>query len=119
MSTPVSHLHTVGNEVDSIPSPAAHACHQHHYTATPGLAHHMPGLPACCLLPDTLLLLQLVNLGHAVEASQATTDLENFDTDDLAYLAPETVGSQHQLLQASGCTAERPVALAQDEVLAH
>ena len=65
----------------------------------------------CCLLPDTQLVLQLVDLGHAVEASQATTDLEEFDIDDLAYLAPETIGSQHKLLQAGRCTAERPIAL--------
>ena len=71
----------------------------------------MSGFSVCCLLPDTLLVLQIVDLGHAVEASQATTDLEDFDIDDLAYLAPETVGSQHKLLQARRCAAERPVAL--------
>ena len=103
----VLHLH----KADSIPSPAAHACREHHHPATARLAHFVPGLSVCCLLPDTLLLLQLVDLGHAVEASQATTDMETYDIDDLAYLAPETVGSQHQLSQASRCTTERPVAL--------
>lgn len=111
VNLPVLDLDTVGTKVYFNPSPTAHACREHHHPATAGLARDMPGFPACWLLPNTLLVLQIVDLGHAVEASQATAALEDFDIDDLAYLAPETVGSQHQLLQASRCTAERPVAL--------